>query len=520
LTEETPDPRSYARRLVKGSTIVFTAFIASEVIGLFLRMFLARSLTVAEYGLFYAVFALISFFGLFRDLGLGSALVKYIPEFAAHKRFAEIKSSIASVLLAQAVFGLAVSVTLFVLSDHITLAVFGTLGASLGASLLLRILSVWFFVEIFHSLASIVSLGFQNMPMYASLSFFYIPLVLLSAVLFVGVGMGVGGVALAYLLSATLISLFGLIFLIRGYPYVFKEKASVTRPLLKKLFAFALPIFVGGLGGMIISYTDTLMIAMFRTLPEVGFYQAAQPIAHILWYFPMAVGVVLFPMISELWARGEQGLLGQALHFLTKFSFILIIPAALIVIAFPEIVITLLFGPAYLAGATALQILGVTAIIYTPYLILANTMPGIGKPIIVTKVVALMACLNIVGNLALIPRYGIEGAAVATFAAHLLGLILLLYYTRKFVKFTVPSLPLFKTIVGGVLTLLLIFGLKSILVLPPWPKAFVVMIPSLLFYGIWILATKAITKDDLRLIARIVPMPRWLVKAAGKLVGK
>jgi len=516
LTEETPDPRSYARRLVKGSTIVFTAFIASEVIGLFLRMFLARSLTVAEYGLFYAVFALISFFGLFRDLGLGSALVKYIPEFAAHKRFAEIKSSIASVLLAQAVFGLAVSVTLFVLSDHIALAVFGTLGASLP----LRILSVWFFVEIFYSLASTVSRGFQNMPMYTSLSFFYIPLVLLSAVLFIGVlGMGVGGVALAYLLAVTLISLFGLIFIIRGYPHVFKEKASVTRPLLKKLFAFALPIFVGGLGGMIISYTDTLMIAMFRTLPEVGFYQAAQPIAHILWYFPMAVGVVLFPMISELWARGEQGLLGQALHFLTKFSFIFVMPAALVFIAFPEIVINLLFGPAYLAGATVLQILGVTAIIYTPYLILADTMSGMGKPIIVTKIVALMACLNVVGNLALIPRYGIEGAAVATFAAHLLGIILLLYYTRKFVKFTVPSLPLFKTIVGGVLTLLLIFGLKSILVLPPWPKAFVVMMPSLIFYGVWVLATKAITKDDLRLIARIVPMPRWLVKAAGKLVG-
>ena len=516
MTEETPDPRSYARRLVKGSTIVFTAFIASEVIGLFLRMFLARSLTVAEYGLFYAVFALISFFGLFRDLGLGSALVKYIPEFAAHKRFAEIKSSIASVLLAQAVFGLAVSVTLFVLSDHIALAVFGTLGASLP----LRILSVWFFVEIFYSLASTVSRGFQNMPMYTSLSFFYIPLVLLSAVLFIGVlGMGVGGVALAYLLAVTLISLFGLIFIIRGYPHVFKEKASVTRPLLKKLFAFALPIFVGGLGGMIISYTDTLMIAMFRTLPEVGFYQAAQPIAHILWYFPMAVGVVLFPMISELWARGEQGLLGQALHFLTKFSFIFVMPAALVFIAFPEIVINLLFGPAYLAGATVLQILGVTAIIYTPYLILADTMSGMGKPIIVTKIVALMACLNVVGNLALIPRYGIEGAAVATFAAHLLGIILLLYYTRKFVKFTVPSLPLFKTIVGGVLTLLLIFGLKSILVLPPWPKAFVVMMPSLIFYGVWVLATKAITKDDLRLIARIVPMPRWLVKAAGKLVG-
>jgi len=38
-----------------------------------------------------------------------------------------------------------------------------------------------------------------------------------------------------------------------------------------------------------------------------------------------------------------------------------------------------------------------------------------------------------------------------------------------------------------------------------------------LFYVVWVLATKAITRDDLKLIAQIVPMPKWLVKAAGRL---
>jgi hypothetical protein len=39
-----------------------------------------------------------------------------------------------------------------------------------------------------------------------------------------------------------------------------------------------------------------------------------------------------------------------------------------------------------------------------------------------------------------------------------------------------------------------------------------------MFYGVWILATKAITKDDLKLIARIVPMPGWLVRVAEKII--
>jgi len=512
-----PESKDYAKRLVKGSTIVFTAFIASEVIGVFLRMFLARSLTIEEYGLFYAVFTLVSFFILFRDLGLGSSLVKYIPEFTIRKQFAEIKSSIASVLLVQATFGFIVSAVLFLFSDYMALAIFRTLDASLP----LRILSIWFFAAMLYPLMQNTFQGFQNMPAYASVSVFSILSVLLPAMLFVGVlGLGVSGVALAYLLAAVVIGFSSLIFFIRRYPHVFQEKVSITKPLLKKLFTFALPLLIGAVAGLIISYTDTIMITIFRNLTDVGFYQVASPTARILWYIPLALTVILFPMISELWTRRKQALMGKMTHFLIKFSFVVIMPITFIFIAFPEIVINLLFGPGYLAGTTALQILAVTAIVYTPFMIFAQVMTGIGRPVILMKVVVFMACLNLVGNLALIPPYGIEGAAVATFTAHLLGLLLLAYYSRKFTKFSMPLSSLLKTLVGGTLTLLLILSLKFILVLSPWLEAFVVMIPSLLFYGVWILTTRAITRDDINLINEIVPMPRWITRFAKRLCGE
>lgn len=40
--EAVPEPRTYARRLVKGSAIVFVALVASGFIAFLLRMFLAR----------------------------------------------------------------------------------------------------------------------------------------------------------------------------------------------------------------------------------------------------------------------------------------------------------------------------------------------------------------------------------------------------------------------------------------------------------------------------------------------
>ena len=511
-----PDAGEYARRLVKGSAIVFIALIGSQFVAFLLRMFLARSLTVEEYGLFYAVFTFVSFFGLFRDLGFGSALAKYIPEFNVKKRYSELKSSIAFTLAFEAVLSLFILAFLFIFSGQIALGFF----RSEAAVPLIQILALWFFVMIFLLFLSVFQ-GFQDMPVYALLQFLRNFLVLILAVIIVGYfGFGVTGVALAYLIELSAVVLLAFLLLRRKYPFVFKAKTAITKTIVKRLSFFALPVFLGGLGGLIIGYMDTLMITGFRTLSEVGFYQVAQPVSHFLWYFSTALVTVFFPMVSEFWARRERKLLGGALRLLVKFSFIAIVPGALVFIAFPEIAINLLFGPEYLAAATALQILSATAVAYTLFMILSYTMQGIGKPLVSTKVVSVMAILNFFGNLALIPLYGIEGAAVTTLASYVLGTVLLFYYSKRIIRFTAPASSLVKTILGGILTLLLILGLKSIIELSPWVEAFVVIVPSLVFYAVWILATRAVTREDLRLIARIVPMPGWLVRAAGKVVGE
>lgn len=505
----------YAKHLVKGSTIIFTALVLSALFGFLLRMFLARSLSVADFGLFYAVFTFVSFFSLFRDLGLNSALVKYIPEFSLRKEFGTIKSSITTAMLFQVIFSFSVATILFIFSRQVALAFFKNEAGTLP----LQIMSVWFFVIGFHWLIRSIFQGFQNMPAYASMEFFWILSVLLAGVLLVRVlGQGVAGAASAYLIATPVVIVFALAYFRERYPQVFRVKTSITKPLTKKLFAFALPILIGGLGSTILGYMDTLMITAFRDLSEVGYYQAARPMSGILEYLAGALTIVFFPMVSELWARHERKLLNSTLHFLIKFSLLVAIPAAFVFIAFPDTIIRLIFGDGYLAGSTALQILGVSAVFAIFFAILACVIQGIGKPIITLKVVGIMACLNFVGNSLLIPPFGIEGAAVATVISSILGLALLFYHAHKLIGFTLPASLLVKIIAGGLLTLAIIFGLKSALALPAWPEAFVVMTLSLLFYVVWILMTKTITKDELRLAARMVPIPKWLIKVAERFI--
>lgn len=140
--------------------------------------------------------------------------------------------------------------------------------------------------------------------------------------------------------------------------------------------------------------------------------------------------------------------------------------------------------------------------------ILTTAIIGVGKPGVLVKMMVVMATFNLVGNILLVPTVGIEGAAIATTASYLLGLLLGIHFARKIVRLTVPASGMLKSLIGGGLTLILILGLKSAITFHPWLTAVVVLVPSFLLYWLWLLASDAITKRDLGTIKQIVPLPK------------
>jgi len=507
-------PESYARRFVKGSATIFTMFVIATMVGLLLRMFLARRLSFEEFGLFWAVFPFVTFFCFFREWGTGPALTKHVSEFITRNQAHKVGPSVAITLLAQAIPALLIASALFILSDWIAITLFKTA----GAALLIKVLSLWFFTTAFSSVFHIIFQGLQRPVSYALIELLHVSSVFLLCVFFIHtLGLGIVGVPLAYVTTSITVAFVGIALLRIKHPWIFERKISFPKPIAKKLLVFALFIFLAGVVGALMGYVDIFMLTVFRSTDEVGLYQVALPMAHILWGIVGAMTFVFFPMVSELWAKRERKLLGQALHLLVKFSLVLIIPGVLIFLAFPEVAISSLFTTKYLPAILALQILSIATIAQSLQAILGAAALGIGRPIIYTKVVACMTCLNVIGNLLLIPPYGIGGAAFATLLAHTAGLLLITHLVRKHIEFAPPYSAAFKASVGGVLTLFLVLLLKSFIPLPLWPKLFVVVIPSLVFYTIWVLVTKALTKDDLKVVRNVVPIPKWLIKAVSKL---
>ncbi len=162
----------YAKHFVKSSSIVFVMSIISNVIGLVLRVFLARALNATDYGLFYAVFALVSMFGAFRDLGIGMFVVRSIPKYQVQKRFDLIKTSVSILMIVQVCFSLSAALILIMFSDNIAITIFG----ASGASLVIKGLSGWFFFEAIYYTFRGAFQGLQDFKSLSLLSFLEISL--------------------------------------------------------------------------------------------------------------------------------------------------------------------------------------------------------------------------------------------------------------------------------------------------------------------------------------------------------
>ena len=159
---------NYTKRAVRGAAIIFVFSSISAVLGYVFRLVLARNLSVAEYGLFWAVVTFTMFVGMIKKLGMDEALTKFVSEYRVKKKFKEIKTIILSVFNIMMISSVVIGVILFLISDFIAARYFH----DPSASLIFKILALAIIIlrPLSHIFAY-VSLGFHRMKYYALFDF-------------------------------------------------------------------------------------------------------------------------------------------------------------------------------------------------------------------------------------------------------------------------------------------------------------------------------------------------------------
>jgi O-antigen/teichoic acid export membrane protein len=182
-----------------------------------------------------------------------------------------------------------------------------------------------------------------------------------------------------------------------------------TRPWLLSAMPF---LWILGMN-VILTYTDVIMLGLLVGSEPAGVYRVASQMASFIAFPLTAVNLAFAPSIARLYAQNDTAALQRKATRAAQAILAMALPVTVILDLFGQSILRL-FGDEFVLGYPALAILSVG------YLLNA-AMGTSGYLLIMTRheraaaaTFAGSAAISIVGNLVLIPAWGVNGAAVAT----------------------------------------------------------------------------------------------------------
>ena len=493
---------TYTKIAVKGITTILIISVLAAFLGYFVRVILAKNLTIEEFGLFYAVFAFLGMFGIFKSLGFDRALAKFIPEFLHKKENNFIKSSIIYVIVIQIITNSVIILAVYLLSDFLASNYFH----NAQAAIVLKLLAIAFFIDSFVFVLKFSFQGFKKMTYFSGIDL--LRMLLITAVILIGFKLDYKLLSpiTAYIIAPiVLLIVFSWILVKKVFPEFFISRFIINKTLLKRISKYSIFILATSIGGIILGYTDIMMLTYFLGLTSVALYSVALPTTGILLYLPRALEQILLPLTSELWSKKKKKMLVEGIESLYKYSFIIIIPLVFMMFSFADLIINVFFGKSYIPAANTMKILSIGVIFATINSVGFSFFPGIGKPQISSKIVYIAAIFNFITNLILIPIIGVIGAAITTSLSYFIMMIISLKNIRKFVEITFPIKVWIKTSIAGILFVLAIWILKKAIILNVWVETGTVLIISGIVYIILLFLLKIININELKdLYKRII----------------
>ena len=221
--------------------------------------------------------------------------------------------------------------------------------------------------------------------------------------------------------------------------YVLRKEASeafshFSKPLVKEILSSAWPFAVSGVLGLLMLNTDILIIGMFLSAKDVGFYSASVRIVQLLYIFGSIAASSSLPIFSRLF-KEERGRIKIALRKILKFSFSFSLPLAFCGIIAGDAIISFVFGKEYSPAAPSFKILLLTLAFNFVAVILSSAIFVYNKQKTLIVYGALGGFLNVILDLILIPKFGINGSAFATLFSSIIADVYLWFIAWKIIGF-------------------------------------------------------------------------------------
>jgi O-antigen/teichoic acid export membrane protein len=231
------------------------------------------------------------------------------------------------------------------------------------------------------------------------------------------------------LIARTSYFLYGMLVFFKAFPKAVAWSWNRVFISVKSAGSFAVHMILSAL----IIHIDTFILSVLSDLEQVGLYQAGMRIVMASMLIAVIISDAFIPEISRLKYKKDEALkkLSNLFNFISLFAIL----AVITIYFYRKTLITLLFSEDYLILQNSIFIiLGIIALRYfgiVPGIILTS----FGQQRIRAIAVVVSIFVSIILNLILIPRLGIKGAFIASLMAHIVLNLYYLIFSRKTLLF-------------------------------------------------------------------------------------
>ncbi len=391
------------------------ANLLTKTVSFLLTVWLTRTLSSDDFGLYSFTITLASWFAIFGGFGVSNALLNVIPERISNNKNAS--EWVLGGLKLLSVGSLACFLFLFAFSSFLADFVFQKSFASAaiklaGGFLVLNLIAGFF--DYF-----LVSLKRNDLAFYATV------LKEISRVLliffFVSSGLSYIGAIYGYMLSFLVFIIFAGYVGITKYGHLFEGKALGCSKVLsssKWFMAF-------GISMTILLMSDLLLISILMPIRFTGYYSVVVAIVSALVLL-LPIGLITLPLFSEVSSSKESVERRFRKVFYPTVFFTLFI--SFVLAFFSQALLSLVYPPEYVEhGWLALSILAFMIPAKNIFWLRIQRLIALGRKREQLVFMVVAGLINLFLDCILIPLYGLPGAAFAS----VFSLVLVSFFVRE-----------------------------------------------------------------------------------------
>jgi O-antigen/teichoic acid export membrane protein len=413
---------STSARILRNIASSWVGFATNALVTLLLTPFVLADLGTARYGLWAVTASIIGYYGLL-DFGIRGGINQFLTRYLAVGNHAAARQSLSTAVTVLSGVGVACAALTFAAAAYAPRLLDLPPGTEREAYWCILVVGLTSAVQfIFFPFMSV----FVATQRFDLANLIGVSTRLLGAALVVfalHAGYGLIGLSIATC-AANLVD-----YLVRWRvarriaPTLTVSAGDFSRASLRELASFGIWTFLLSVNTFIYRHGQPLIIAALLPISAVGHYALAVGVLQQLMALLAPVGQVMYPVAAGAHAQGDAASLRRLYHDGSRLMMLVMLSIVLIAAFWAHDFYRLWIGEQFVAGgeypsvALLLRVLLVAIVCNYVSNIAAQLLLGAGHVRPYALLLIFGSALNISIMLALMPRYGLLGAALATVAA-------------------------------------------------------------------------------------------------------